>query len=459
MLNISENSSLASIDKSQYRSFKFVDRLALSRVFGKWVALIISFLFLCLFLPWTQNIQSKGSITSLDPAKRPQTIHATIPGRIEKWYVSEGDRVKAGDTIVYISEVKAEYFDTLLIERTQQKINAKDSAISSYEDKVEALSKTIEALRAEQLVKIKQLENKIQQAQLDYETYKGNLIAAKNDYDIAQNRLKRYDTLNREGVVSDNSLESYLLKIRQAEAKLTKARNEVDLADRKLDIAKLDLLNQENYYAEKIAKAQSDRASAYSSKYDAEGTIAELRNTLSNYQRRSEFYYITAPQDSYITKAIKPGIGEIIKEGEPLVSIMPQQFKLAAEIYVEPLNLPLVKKGQPVSLLFDGWPTVVFSGWPNLSYGTFYGEVFAIDNFTNDKGKYRVLVAQTKEDNKEWPDALRPGSGAQALVFLNDVPIWYELWRLLNGFPPDYYQMVAEEEQYNVSSTKKSEKK
>jgi len=25
------------------------------------------------------------------------------------------------------------------------------------------------------------------------------------------------------------------------------------------------------------------------------------------------------------------------------------------------------------------------------------------------------------------------------MVLLKDVPIWYELWRQINGFPPDYY--------------------
>ena len=89
--------------------------------------------------------------------------------------------------------------------------------------------------------------------------------------------------------------------------------------------------------------------------------------------------------------------------------------------------------------MFDGWPTVVFSGWPNLSYGTFGGEVVAIDNFISQNGKYRILVAPDPND-VEWPDALRPGSGANGLILLTDVPIWYELWRNLNGFPPDFYK-------------------
>jgi hypothetical protein len=49
-----------------------------------------------------------------------------------------------------------------------------------------------------------------------------------------------------------------------------------------------------------------------------------------------------------------------------------------------------------------------------------------------------VLVAEDPND-KKWPDQLKIGSGAQGITLLKDVPIWYELWRNINGFPPDFY--------------------
>ena len=58
---------------------------------------------------------------------------------IQKWYVREGDFVKAGDTIIYISEVKSEYFDPELIARTAEQVSAKSQSITSYEGKMDAL--------------------------------------------------------------------------------------------------------------------------------------------------------------------------------------------------------------------------------------------------------------------------------------------------------------------------------
>jgi hypothetical protein len=118
---------------------------------------------------------------------------------------------------------------------------------------------------------------------------------------------------------------------------------------------------------------------------------------------------------------------------------MPINIDIAVETFVEPLDLPLMHKGENVQIQFDGWPAIVFSGWPNTSFGTFTGEVVAIENFISPNGKYRVLIAPAK-GTPEWPEALRAGAGAETFALLEDVPVWYEIWRQLNGFPPNYYQ-------------------
>ena len=89
-------------------------------------------------------------------------------------------------------------------------------------------------------------------------------------------------------------------------------------------------------------------------------------------------------------------------------------------------------------LQFDGWPAIFFTGWPDVSYGTFSGKVVAIDNFISDNGKFRILVKE-KPGATLWPAVLKLGGGVKGIALLKNVPIWYELWRKLNGFPPDFY--------------------
>jgi hypothetical protein len=144
-------------------------------------------------------------------------------------------------------------------------------------------------------------------------------------------------------------------------------------------------------------------------------------------------------------QAKKAGINEIIKEGEMIVEIVPQEVELAVEIFVDPFDLPLVNIGQKARFMFDGFPTIVFSGWPQTSIGTFGGKVIAVETNRNVNGKFRVLLVQDPEDRK-WPPELKIGTGALSIALLKDVPVWYELWRNINGFPPEFYKPGSKED-------------
>jgi hypothetical protein len=186
--------------------------------------------------------------------------------------------------------------------------------------------------------------------------------------------------------------------------------------------------------------------SALSMKNTTDSEVFKLESNYKKFEVRSNGYYITSPINGTITYAIKTGIGEFIKAGESIVTIVPTKYKKAVEIYILPRDIPLIKKGQEVRIQFDGWPAIVFSGWPNNSFGTFGGTIYAIDNdiSAEKNGKYRVLV--TESEDAVWPDEVRVGSGADGLILLNKVSVYYELWRQLNGFPPDYYDKETTKE-------------
>jgi multidrug resistance efflux pump len=196
-------------------------------------------------------------------------------------------------------------------------------------------------------------------------------------------------------------------------------------------------------YREKINKSESEKYSAMSAMYDTEAQVTKLQNSYANYNARTGMYYILAPQDGFIIKAQINGIGETLKEGQEIVTIMPLQSDLAVEMYVAPMELPLIHVGAPVRFIFDGWPAFFFSGWPGVSYGTYGGKVVAIDRHISTNGKFRILVAPDAADHP-WPSALQVGGGANGLALLNDVPIGYELWRQINGFPPEFYTQQNE---------------
>jgi multidrug resistance efflux pump len=412
---------------------------------------ILIVMFIMLFLPWTQNIRSKGYVTALKQEQRPQTIHSVIAGRIEKWYVREGAFVQKGDTILQISEIKDEYFDSMLLPRTQLQVDAKLLSADSYKEKVGQLQSQIKAIEANNILKLKQAQNKLNMANLKVQSDSIYFEQAKVNFKIGVEQLARAEKLYEEGLRSLTDLETRRLKFQDVRAKLLAAENDYLSSQNSQITALIDLDAIENDFRDKLAKSRSEMYTAMSSQYDAEATATKLENQYSNYEARTGFRHILAPQDGYLAQAIQVGIGETIKEGDQILNIVPSNAELAVEMYVQPVDLPLIKVGNKVRFIFDGWPAIVFSGWPQLSNGTFGGQVVAIDQFAGPNNQYRVVVAEDP-DEEPWPDLLRMGSGADGIALLNDVPVWYEIWRQLNGFPADYY---TQEEKDGLAKNKK----
>ncbi len=439
MLNITNNKVSEYIDIKSFKSGKEIFTVQYHKRFKKFLKVFSILIVVIVFLPWTQNISSTGLVTTLKPNQRPQSIQSQIPGRVEEWFVQEGDFVKKGDTIIRISEVKSDYFDSRLAERTGDQLSVKSSSVEAYKNKVVALGNQISALQQERRLKLESAKNKLLQSRLKVTTDSMDFEATKIKADIAKIQYERTISLQEEGLKAVKDVEEKRAKLQEADAKLISQQNKYLSTKNELINVQIAISTISATYGDKLAKAQSGLYTAQSSGYDTEAEVSKLETSLANYTKRTSLLFVTAPQDGYINKAIKAGIGETFKEGEQLVSIMPADYDLAVEMYVRPIDLPLIHTGENVRVQFDGWPAIVFSGWPNVSYGTYGAKIVAIENYISSNGKYRVLL-KPDADDVAWPEAIRVGSGAKSIALLNDVPIWFELWRQINSFPPDFYK-------------------
>lgn len=439
MLNISTNSIQGRLDAERYSTLKSVEGKKTGKVLIRIFKWAIFLTFVALLLPWTQNVRSGGVVSTLLPDQRPQLIQSIIAGRIDKWYVREGQFVEKGDTIALISEIKDAYFDSQLLDRTREQLDLKKQTVDAYGQKEEAQESQLGAMADQVGLQTEQARIELQQARLRVENDSIGYIAAKINYETAKYQFERMDTLFRQGLKSMVDLEGRNLQMQQAKAREVEAKNKWMNSKNDLISLQLEISSIQTKFRNEYSKVLSEKLTTASSRYDAASTVNKLENQLSNYVIRQGFYYIKAPQDGYVTEMFVMGIGETVKEGQQIASIMPADYQLAVEIFVNPVDLPLMNIGQHVRLQFDGWPSIVFSGWPNVSYGTFGGEIYAVDQFISPNGKYRILV-KPSEDSEPWPNALRFGGGANAMILLKDVPLWYELWRKINAFPPDYYK-------------------
>ncbi|QHS63463.1 HlyD family secretion protein [Chitinophaga agri] len=418
-----------------------------SRILGRIITVLLIMFFIILFLPWRQTIPGRGTVTALTPEDRPQTVQNQIGGRIERWAVREGQEVKRGDTILVISETSQSYFDPELPLRLNEQLEAKKGSELAAIQKMEATNAQISALNSGLQYQLQAAENKVRQSENYVRIDSADLVAVQNLYETSKARLQRYEAGYQNGLFSLTDIETRRLKLQEDNAKVIGQQSKLNNSKQALLNARIDLDNIRAKYQESLAKAQSDMSSALSSRASVKGEIAKLRNDISNITIRRGLYIVRAPQDGYVVKTLKAGIGENIKEGESIATLQPLHPQVGVELYVNAMDVPLILDTSDVRLQFEGWPSVQFSGWPSVAVGTFAGKVWTIDRVSSKGGKYRVLIkpaVPVPVNDEPWPVQLRQGSGVYGRIILRSVPLWYEIWRQLNGFPPSLEEEPSE---------------
>jgi multidrug efflux pump subunit AcrA (membrane-fusion protein) len=360
---------------------------------------VIFCLLAALFLPWRQTITGEGKVTVFSPMERPQSINSLIDARISKWHINEGQMVKQGDLLLELVEVNDKYLDQNQLQNLKGQQAALFNKRYATENLINSLEQQINSQTELQSATIQGAEQNFKTAELNYDR-----------------RLQLFD----KGLSSTRDLELAKLDIVKAKAGLEMARNSLKIQETEAKLA-------QSY--EKLASINSEIF-----KFDIE---------ISNFESRVDQRKIYAPLDGQVVRLKILGQGEIIKSGTELAIIAPLTSDQAIELYVSDVFAPLLSVGRVVRLQFSGFPAVQFSGWPSVAVGTFAGRVTAIDASSDLQNQYRILVQpdykKIKEgDEVKWPtpDVLRPGTKAVGWIILDEVPMWYELWRVLNGFPP-----------------------
>ena len=410
------------------------------------------------FAPWQQSVRGTGNVLAYSPDQRQQVIQATINGRISRWgdQIFENARVKKGQVIAEISDLDESYaarLDLQLmntqqaltaakqhLEANQRALEAAKTIVESYEAQVQAFETVKRETINAQNAYIEQANKKVQAEQQKLAEYQAALPQLQAEYD-------RMKTLQAENNIS-------LQKLQEVNRKLKEAASKAKGAEFYYGAAKDELSGKQSERTAKVEKAQAeiDKTKAMLRKANgdvskAESDIAKSQQELNKVEKelldmqvkvsRQESQVIKAPFDGYIVQ-ITPNLGTaILKQGDPICTIVPFTEDRSVQIWLDGNDAPLVEPVRHVRLQFEGWPAVQFSGWPSVAVGTFGGEVVSVDAIDNGLGKFRILVRPDPQD-KPWPQDrfLRQGVRANAWVLLKQVPLWYEVWRRLNGFPP-----------------------
>ena len=72
-----------------------------------------------LLVPWVQTANGTGQVVALDPGDRQQQVTALVPGKVDRWYVQDGQHVERGDPIARVVDLDPDLLSRLAAERAQ----------------------------------------------------------------------------------------------------------------------------------------------------------------------------------------------------------------------------------------------------------------------------------------------------------------------------------------------------
>ncbi len=402
------------------------------------IIVVILFILGLLFIPWRQNVRGAGKVIAFDPLERRINVEAQLAGRVKVLNIVEGQEVQKGELIAEI-----ENNDPLLMENLKSQREATRNRKKLAENKVDEIKVQLEQLLLAKSNAITIGEEKVKAAQIKLKTI--------------ELEHTRTSSLFEKGLSSRREFEQIEMKRKSAQADLTSAESSLRKIDNDFEGSLSALRAQE----------RSARADVQTATKDIIGYDIQVNQT--------DRQQIFAPQDG-IVYAVMITDGTYLTPGRQICTIIPKTESRYVELWLDGNDIGLIKarkekgdsvtEGSQVRLSFEGWPSIQAVGWPNLAIGTFGGEVVFIDSANDGTGRFRVVVGPKLDKvtryNGEgkvevgWPDKdrwLRQGTLTQAWFLLEDVPLWMELWRKMNGFPP-----LAEDDG-TLNPTKKPKKK
>ncbi|MCC6141428.1 MAG: biotin/lipoyl-binding protein [Nitrospira sp.] len=412
---------------------KFSSRLA--------ITLVILFLLIIVFVPWTQTITVTGQLSAYSPYERPQDIEAQITGRIQKWHILEGVRVKQGDLIVELEDYDPNFMAPDLLSFLDQRKKALEQTRKAALSRAEQLDKRIKEMQ--NLVKaaipgaqarVGEADNKVLEAIQKIE-------AAKIAVATAELNVERHKQLAEQGLVSQRELEVTIQAALASKADLQGARANLKAAEQSMKALGFGRQQINAEVLQRLLDAEAARDASVGEAAKAADQLADISLRMSNATQRRSASKILAPIDGTVVKMAQAGAGETVRQGDKIVRLSPDSLDKAIEMTADGLDAPLLNVGRKVKILFYGIPAIPLPAWPEVMAGTYTGVIKVIDQVDDGKGNFRFWVVPDPED-RMWPEQshVRQGTKVMGWVILNRVPLWYELWRRFNLFPPDYQE-------------------
>lgn len=391
-----------------------------------WLLLIL--MVLLLLTPWQQNVRGIGRVVAYIPGDRQQIIGAPVEGRVSRWLVKEGSRVKRGEVIAELQDN-----DPLLLQRLGNERQALLDRQSAVENRLQTFREQLRMAEQARPQALAAAQSRLEMGRQRQQAAAQAVDAARAARQTSSLNLTRQQTLQDKGLASRRTLELAQLEMAQRSADADRAQAALAAAKSEVDALGADLQKLTADTLAGIEKTRADLNKVIEDQNYVRADLLKVETRLARQQTQT----VTAPRDGTVLRLLVNPNAEMVKTGQSLAILVPDTDQRAVELWVDGNDLPLIVTNSHVRLQFEGYPAIQFGGWPEFSVGSFGGRVALIDATDDGKGYFRTLIVPDPDDIP-WPDNrfLRQGVRVNGWVLLGRVTLGYELWRIFNGFPP-----------------------
>ena len=383
------------------------------------------------FLPWQQTSKGTGQVVAFAPQERQQSVKSPTKGIVAKIAdgLVEGSVVKKGDFLLEVQPFAANMVSQLNAQLNELRTKEETANVKAevYSDNVSALTEARDLAVSAANEMVSAAKAKLRSKQKQVRAYEAKELQARLNYE-------RQEGLFKQGLKPAKEIEKLKKEWDITIADFDSIGQDIVALESEVK-AKQDQLEEKRRVAQtKIESARAMQQDALGSGSEVRTKIAEIEMKLGQMSRMT----IAAPRDGTVFRLNVNERGDAVKEGDSLLTIVPDTKQKAVELFVKGNDIGLVKIDQEVRLQFEGWPAVQVAGWPSLAVGTFTGKVATVDATDNGKGEFRILVTPDESEDP-WPleseRFLRQGVRTNGWVVLGKVSLGYEVWRQMNGFP------------------------
>ena len=412
--------------KFQFSSLELVKTAPFVNKIWRFTFLLLIFTISMLYLPWRQTVVGEGTLIAYEPTERMQSISAPIDGFIDKFYISEDEHVKKGMKLFDMVDPDKDYKQRVYKMKNdfeEQEENTKKESIS--------LKQNQNSLIEQKKIRTELYDKRYIQAKEKLKSLKLQYKAQQKNHEVTFNQFNRIKELYVQKIESRRIYEKTENTYISAKMKLDKIKIDIEVQKRHLSIIKKEKEQFLEEIENKIRTATNNILLVETRLNILKRDYEKHLTKIARYETSS----LLSEKNGYVMRILKNDKNTYIKKGEPIINFSPDIGQRSLLLKVSDFNMPLIKKGLTARIRFHGWPVLNISGWPVIQFGTFGGIIKKVDPILHEKGFYYAYLIE--DPNEPWPEhnILRVGTNATAWIALSVVPIWYEIWRLMNAFP------------------------